>query len=873
MAAPLRVFISFRSVDLPWADWIARVLRAAGHEVRYQREFSRTQSFLRQIDEFLRWSDRLLVVLSAEYFDSPYTAVEWETGLLREMEERRGLLCTVRIEPFPISGLLRRYPYLDLFDFDLDAVAAARLTAHVSGEVAPIEANFPGAIKKRPVRVSVPHPRRAHFLGREVEMAALMAGFERGSRAVALKGMPGVGKTALAVEYCHRAGAGYDQLLWVEGDSMEADLARLSGEFFGDAAAADSSDRVEQMMEWFAAHESWLLVLDGIDNHEQIAAAEKILACGTGHVLVTSRVGVWERLATVVPVEPWSPVQGAEFLTQCTGGWVASGAEAEALVAELGGLPLALEQAAAFVSEMRLSCSEYLARLRSNPAGAREGCFVTACRMTFAAVSPLARQTLALLAWMAPEPLPRGALVAGMARWQVARQVNSIRLAADEDWPLALHRALSELDRHSVLALNERTVRLHPLVQAAFRDAGTDEKQRVQLTSALDLISDIVSGDGDLPAWAPHTAAVLGHARRLHVVSEITLSLAIQLGVHFLKLGASREAESHFRLGLDQLAALRGEDHADTSAATIYLGRCLLVAGRAAEAEPLFRRVLTQYAASAPRALEHAAAFSEMGSALRQMGRFTEAEKYYRDALALVTATPEAGALAQADQANNLGLFLREQGRFAEAEPLFRQAIARAEAAGAAGLDATATVAAAQTNLGVLLRLTGRLEEAEHTFREAMTVLEKSSDAGQPEIAVAWSGMALVLIERTRYAEAEGWLRKARECHERTFGPDHPETMHDACDLAWLFTRAGRVAEARDWFATARAESERVLPPRHWHHGHLLGRYGFFLGESGDRSGAAIAFSHALDLLTSTLGPEHFRTRWVRDQLSKIERA
>lgn len=881
------MFLSFRSVDLPWADWIANVLRTEGHEVRYQREFATTQSFIRQIEEALSWCNRLVLVLSTKYFDSPYTAIEWEAGLHREIKERQRLLCSVRVESCRVPSLLSVYPYLDLFALDLDSEAANRLLAHVRDETAPHAVAFPGRKKtSRPLREIVPFPRPAHFLFRAPEMAVVVEHFTPPAEArkcVVLKGMPGVGKTSLAVEFCYRTGLNYDAVFWLEAASLEIGIARLHEEILGKADEGDSKTRVEGTVRWLAENGNYLLIINGVDRADEFATIKSLLEQAPGgHVMATSRLGSWERYgAVVINVEPWSSSQGAEFLATYTAGWVKPDNSARKLAEELGGLPLSLQHAGAFILDSRITCSEYQKQLHNSQSSAeRKWIGVTEpCALALTTLSPLTRAALSLWSWLAPQPIARNELAVAAGRWmQAARfllpQADLPPGESDEpgDFALTLHQSLAELERQSLLSLDATTVRLSPVVQAVVQNAVTREDQRAQLTMTVDIVWETLCRGSLSDSVLPHAVTLVGHARRLDIRSDAALALAIQVGVYFLRLGSPAEAAPYLQGALEQFTKMQGETAGDTQAVTIYLARCMLSTGHFSDAEPLLRRVVEHYDATEVALVEHAAACSELASTLRQLGHFSEAESLYRQALNLTERAPADALLARADQANNLGLFLREQGRFAEAEPLLRQAIHLAKRIFINDpRNVGGTLAASLANLGVLLRLTQRSGQAEETFRAAIRIWESSPNGGIPSVATGWSGLASVLIERKCFDEAESWLKRSRQCHEKSFGIGHVDSMLDACDLAWLYTHAGRLSEARDWFERAKTEIAVALPSTHWFHGHLLGRYGVFLEKNGQEMEAAIVFEYALELLAGSLGPVHFRTAWVRDRLAQLE--
>ena len=103
----------------------------------------------------------------------------------------------------------------------------------------------------------------------------------------------------------------------------------------------------------------WLLVFDNAPDRGSVAPF--VPPAGRGRVLITSRNQIWPPgQALDVPV--LDPQVAAEFLTGRTGD--ADRRAALELAGELGGLPLALEQAAAYVQATGDSLAGYLAAFR-----------------------------------------------------------------------------------------------------------------------------------------------------------------------------------------------------------------------------------------------------------------------------------------------------------------------------------------------------------------------------------------------------------------------------------------------------------------------------------------------------------------------------
>ena len=189
------------------------------------------------------------------------------------------------------------------------------------------------------------------FTGRDGLLGGVRAALTAGDRAVvqALRGMGGVGKTQLAVEYAHRYATGYDIVWWIPAEQPEL----IGGAFAALGAAlgctgtgaGDAAVRSAVLGE-LRVRERWLQVFDNAEKPEDVV---RWLPGGTGHVLVTSRVGGWDEVAVPVEVDVLDRVESIELLRRRVAGLDEDGA---ALVAAaVGDLPLALAQGAGYMAQ------------------------------------------------------------------------------------------------------------------------------------------------------------------------------------------------------------------------------------------------------------------------------------------------------------------------------------------------------------------------------------------------------------------------------------------------------------------------------------------------------------------------------------------
>ena len=213
-------------------------------------------------------------------------------------------------------------------------------------------------------------PRPALLAGREELLAALgtwlSAGDERWPRVVALCGLGGAGKTSVAVEYAHRHLA-ETGLAWQfraeDATVLTDDFARLAAQL-GARDLLDVRDPVASVHAVLAASPAgWLLLFD---NAPDQASVQRFLPpAGHGRVLVTSQSALWPPgQAMEVPVLDVQAAAG--FLATRTGD--PDGQAAAELAGELGGLPLALEQAAAYIGASGDDLAGYLELFRQQRA-------------------------------------------------------------------------------------------------------------------------------------------------------------------------------------------------------------------------------------------------------------------------------------------------------------------------------------------------------------------------------------------------------------------------------------------------------------------------------------------------------------------------
>jgi len=221
-------------------------------------------------------------------------------------------------------------------------------------------------------------------------------------------------------------------------------------------------------------------------------------------------------------------------------------AAAWSIANELGHLPLALEQAAAFIIEVRWSFDKYREQLRdARPellsehweGGTRYPASVAKTwSITLEQLSLLARSFLRIAAWFAPDAIPRSVFSAD--RNVLAEALGEEETVSD----LAFEKALGELDRFSLIHLTAETVSVHRLLQAVEQDSLGEEERKRWLLWAARLFNAVWSASPNdvrsFGVWlslAQHGETLIEHAKHCHVDALPIALVANNVGL-FLNL-------------------------------------------------------------------------------------------------------------------------------------------------------------------------------------------------------------------------------------------------------------------------------------------------------------------------------------------------
>jgi hypothetical protein len=680
----------------------------------------------------------------------------------------------------------------------------------------------PGVTGK-PVRLANPPLLLA---GREDLLAdlhtRLTGGDGSGPRTVVLCGFGGAGKTSVALAYAHRhlAEVGVVWQLAAENPTVLADgFSQLAAQL-GAWDVADTRDPVASVHGVLAAFpEEWLLIFDNAPDRASVEAF--LPPAGPGRVLITSQSALWSRgQALEVPVLDTEVAAG--FLADRTGD--PDRQAAWDLADTLGGLPLALEQAAAYIEATGITLAGYLSLFRDRQAdllarGQAAGHPADVAATLGLALSrlgdeaPAAEGLLRLLACCAPEPVPWRLLLtprpglAGQLGTDVAPVLG--RLLDDR---LAAGDAIAALRRYSLVSpVADGLVLVHRLVQAvtAGQMPAGPARQWRQATAAL--VGAALPAD---PPWLPETwpdyAMLLPHVQAASPAdSPAAAAIADYLG----HSGSYPAARASMEKVLEARQRTFGLEHPDTLKACGSLAHWIAEAGDPAAARD-------QLAGLVP-------------VAERVLGPEHPDTLWFRGRLAWWTSNAGDAAAARDQYAALVPVCERVLG------PEHRETLTvRQGLAGSTGRAGDA--AAARDQSAALVPVYQRVLGPEHTG----TLGAQANLAG-------WTGKA------GDPAAARDLFAEVLAVRERIFGAEHPGTLRIRRDVAAWTGEAGDAAAARDQLAELLPSYERVLGPDHPETLTTRDWLAGWTGEAGDPAAARELFAKVLPVRERVSGPDH----------------
>lgn len=902
---PSPVVIVYAPRDRMWAEWIAAELRGVG------------QPFgLRKIADAHRHTDgdRMLMLLSQDLMRSAEAGEVWRKVTALEGPGPGRLLVPIRLDGTALTAPFDLRMPVDLFNLSAAGARQELLNALELPDVAAV-VDPPGEARNRPrfpdtlVPVWRAPSRNLFFTGRDDLLESLreqLSPSVTSGAPVALVGMGGVGKTQIAIEYVHRFAADYDVVWWISADQpalVRTALGELAT-ILNLPAGSETTDQANAALDALrkgSPSPRWLVVFDNADDPAQL---REFIPTGPGDVIITSLAQSWSRETHGMDVRVFDRAESVELLSRRVDRLPV--AQAAEIAERLGDLPLAVEQAAAWLSATAMTGNEYLGLLdehlprvlNEHPPPGYPHPAAASWRLSLERLrelNPAAARLLELCAFFAPEPIPTRLLSSpGMIDALVGYD-PSLRD------PL-LHGALvRDIGRYGLARVDPAVngVRIHRLVQRVIGEDLSPEVRRASSVQVQKILAEERRGSPDdrenwptYHALRPHLEPtgtldsadpevrqlIVDMVRYLRVRGD--LSGAQELGERAVERWSRHGQDDDFQLRVrfelanllrergeydestridqdlhERFGRIFGANHLYTLMASRGLAADLRGQGHYRQACELDRRTLEQFRASFGDDHEGTLmASNNLSVSETLVGDFASALSRARDTFQRQERVRGPRHHTTLIFGGNWGRGLREMGDLLGSRR--RLEITQATSQESLGPHHTVTLRAGKS-LAVTLRRLGRLTDAHTLTAETLERYDRQLGRRHPHAMACELELACVLSALGKHDEAHRIAADLVVHYRQGSGPEHPFTLAAENNLAIFDMRAGEHERARPVIESVAAGMSRVLGPEHPYTLVCQMNLGNVRFSLGDADGALRIDERTHTLLRSQFGGDH----------------
>ena len=702
---------------------------------------------------------------------------------------------------------------------------------------------------------NVPYRRNTFFTGREQVLTLLHDTFYSGKVATqtqAVSGLGGIGKTHIAAEYAHRYHSKYQVILWVRGDTREkmlSDIAALATMLnLKEQHEQELNHVIEAVRSWLRKNTKWLLIIDNIEDLKFVRTILPSMA--RGHILLTTRTQTTGNIAQRIDLEKMTLEEGALFLLRRTkilaqdaslqDASTADCQRAKAIAEVLDGLPLALDQAGAYIEESGCNLSNYLYRYqagRMKLLGMRGGFDIdhpASVTATFSysfekieKISPTAVELLRFCAFLHLDAIPEELIIRGATELGPTLQP----VATD---PFSLDETIVTLRKFSLVRRNSGTnmLSMHRLVQAVLQDRMCEKTRRIWAERTVRAINLAMPDVSEFLMWQrcqqymPHVQHCVALIEEWKIVSPEAARLLEQAGVY------------------------------------------LQVQAQFTQAYVLFERasdVCTLLAEARPAAT--VASLSHLFWHHYYQGQYALAEQPIRKALKLLQQTPGTDQQPLAACLGAVAYLSYQQGKYSQAEDYFLQALAIYEKR--VGLQHPSVVCTF-SGLGNVYLVLAKYDRAEKFFWDALNIWQQMPEPQHPLMCASLNSLAQLSIAQGKYAQAELYLQQERAHLEQTLHPLHPALAYSLNDWASLYMAQGKYHQVEPLLRQSLTILEQTVGLQHPIAGRTLDTLGRFSYLQGKYTTAEQFFQRAQRIREQALGVEHLDVLTTINNLADV---
>ncbi|KAI4145941.1 MAG: hypothetical protein LQ340_006105 [Diploschistes diacapsis] len=763
----------------------------------YEQEMSATMIQEAESKRWVRKGPKVLLVTPASATCGRY----WEKGSDYLVSLPGDHSTMVKFSENDRDGYPKVREVVRNFVKEAEIVIKHRIQRALNGDLSPCEkVDACKAIQIRPKSYfHAPPPSMEEFTGREEYMSRLETVYDGNKHIrIALYGLSGIGKTRIALEAVYKwKRLDSTSIFWVHAGTSQRmnkdylDIAKAVGIVGWDSQNPDI-DKLRLVKDWFesAASGRWILVLDNADDidllykgqHNANRLANYFPRSSNGTILLTTRN---KKVATsftthknIVSIKAFNTTESINLLKSKVGDDFHE-RDYVKLANTLDHVPLALVQAAAFISTQSLSITRYLSLYDKSDAfkidllskefedDIRDRDIKNPISATFAISfehieksDPRAADILSIMSMLDTQAIPTSLLpldedilsTEALGTLQAFSLITKASQQEQEDQSFDMHR-LVRLAMHSWLRIS-RELKLWARSSIAIMSKRFPEGSYENLDTCktylphalIVLSSEQTLGDDELPEALHPSQEVLKETKILHA------ALQLRVSQHFTTMGNFQSAEPIARRSLTTRKIMLGKEHPDTLESMANLASVLEGQGKYEESERMNRQIfILKETVLGKKHPDTLMTMSNLAVVLDSQGKYEESEWMNRQTLILKETVLGKKHPNTLTTMNNLALVLDKQGKYEESERMNRQTLILQETVLGKKHPNTLTT---MSNLAVVLNNQGKYEESEQMNRQTLALIETVLDKKHPLVLTVRVNLAWTLRDQGKFEEA-----------------------------------------------------------------------------------------------------------------------
>lgn len=306
----------------------------------------------------------------------------------------------------------------------------------------------------------------------------------------------------------------------------------------------------------------------------------------------------------------------------------------------------------------------------------------------------------------------------------------------------------------------------------------------------------------------------LANSEHLSETAEGRMKLYCELGAAYCYTGKFEKSREYLEKVVQyrKSKVVLGKKQTLEAQLSLYEPVCMLGTvyrnmDRFADSERLYKESLNVFQGNnSLNLLCQATVLYALGTLYLEMQKPKEAETILKAALSTREKTAQKKYLSENGIYDALGRSYYLQDRLSEAEETLKKALEFAREEKSATSEAYT-----KANLSLVYGALGKYEEARKLLKESLETISKSHGEGSNQMATCYSTLAKVAIEQDQYDEAEELLSKALQTHRKLLGEDHTFTARDLMRLSTLMKNQGRYGEAEEYAQKSLSVYEKLL--------------------------------------------------------------